>query len=85
MGYLDWLYYDDRLEEGEKEGCKPLVGFLLAPLHAVQNREETRGHDAEETHCVARAMWNQARAKESKQKSDNLDEHDGANGIETVS
>ena len=48
---LDRLDDDDRLEEGQTEGGEPLQGFLPAPLHRVQDREEARGQDRQDTHC----------------------------------
>lgn len=39
---LDRLDDDDRLEEGEEEGRQPIDGLLSTPLHAVEDRKESR-------------------------------------------
>ena len=31
--YLNWLYYDDRLEEGENKCDQPIVGLACSPFH----------------------------------------------------
>lgn len=48
--YFDRLNNNDGLEEGQKESSEPLVRLRFTPFHTVENGEEGRGDNAEETY-----------------------------------
>jgi len=48
---LDRLNNDYRLEEGKNEGGQPIHRLLFAPLHAVENSEESRHDNTQKHNC----------------------------------
>lgn len=45
LGYLEWFNDQDATKEGDKQGCEPLVGEVVAEHDAVGHQEEDGGED----------------------------------------